>query len=198
MNGDTDPSTPREFLNLAKKLEEDYIELVKPNIVRLETKHGSLVVIRQSNLKAYQELSLLNTLTQGQFARFLKRSSYIALILEGGRPHSEKQERVRFKTFGEAANSIKKVSSTSDSKSRDNDHDLILQEIFRCSTRDLVYHSISKKRLIDEFLMTWSEDLLGDRSPLLESINGSDIALLNTLRHRHCYACVPYPVLTSE
>ncbi|WPK24321.1 hypothetical protein PUMCH_001589 [Australozyma saopauloensis] len=183
-NGNKVTFKPGKFFELAKMLEQGYTELVKQNIASL-VKKFALGDFDKITPEAQQELTQFNFETETRLSRFLEETRYIVHVFEGGRLYFEKRRNAGHETsIGDAiflmngASSGKNIKSTVASVQNNL---LIYEDNIRHSTRDLKFSRYLNERLINEFLMTWSEELLGETSPLLDWVGDAEIAQLRTM-----------------
>ncbi|WPK24278.1 hypothetical protein PUMCH_001545 [Australozyma saopauloensis] len=194
-NGDNVAFQPRQFFELAEKWEQGYRKLVEQNIACL-VNNTWLGDLKEMTPEAHQELTAFNTKTETSLLSFLKTTRYMVHVLEGGRLYFEVQRNAGHETsIGDAiflmngASSAKNIKSTVASVQNNL---LIYEDNIRHSTRDLKFSRYLNERLINEFLMTWSEELLGETSPLLDWVGDAEIAQLRTWVFWPGRVCYPY------
>ncbi|WPK24309.1 hypothetical protein PUMCH_001577 [Australozyma saopauloensis] len=194
-NGDIVTFKPAEFLDLAEEWEQGYTSLVEQNIASLVEKFV-LDDLRSMTSQALRELTEFNTETQTRFSLFLKNTRYIVHVLEGGRLYFEWRRNAGRKTIHEGpiflmddANSTKNVKSTVASIQNGL---LIFKDNDGSSAWELKFSRFLDERLMNEFLMTWSEELLEEPSPLLDWVGDAEIAQLGTLLFRPGHVNIPF------
>ncbi|WPK24298.1 hypothetical protein PUMCH_001566 [Australozyma saopauloensis] len=191
-NGEIKTFNPKEIFDFVNEQVEDYTKLVNQNIACLEKKFEPLDTLESP--EARQELTEFNNKTKLHFERFSLVLSYIANVLEGGR-HYFQQPKGRKVLIQSAILALKFAISTKDPAKTARENTLVIEEIFRYTAQKVGLLDVPCEHLRAEFLTVWSDQLLGEPSPLSERINDADIAWLGTLEFLPDHVNIPF--LTS-